>query len=127
MKFNARPLKIQDMQDPDANTSKLVDVLNDLIDQVKQLFGGGQVIGENVRGAVIEFNAASAIFPLRLKVPGIVPSPIGVSLVKVRALNNVAVGAAVGIDWFMDAGLLVIEGMPGLTAGTEYSVRILVI
>lgn len=125
-------LKREDFKDAPSWIDRLLSPLNSFIRNVYDALNGSLTFGDNVSGFIKEFtitagaastdNTASFLHGLKTQ-----PSGVLVMQALAQGSNYAPIANAVTISWRRGVGTIIIDAITGLTNGTQYTLRVLVI
>lgn len=124
-----KTLRVEDFPDQKGWIEKLVYSINSFLDTVVLAFNRGLTFSDNFNASVKTLEIIGGIVPVDI-LHGLRNAPIGVQIFQVyeKADIIVTIGTAVTLEWYnVDATQVRIKNITGLTSGTKYIIKILII
>lgn len=131
MRLTTRQWRKEDfpgLLDAEPRFEEFLTALNQQQKALESILNGG-VGTENLNRQVTTLEIAKGqAYPVKVKVSGLRGKPIGVKVM--RAIKTTTkkqgepVGAAFHVDWSMDGGTLLVDGLPGLSGSDSYRLTI---
>jgi hypothetical protein len=107
--------------------TRFLQVINRTLEDMYNAINKGLTFGDNIKAQIIDIDIKSTDFPYKTKnTLGKIQGCL-LMFIKEKESDIAVIANAVSITWTSDADSLIILSMPGLTAGTVYSIRLLVI
>jgi|GEM_PF-1913115 len=125
-------LKREDFKDAPDWIDRFLSPLNTFMRTVYEALNGNLTFGDNISGFVKEFTitaGAAAENNTTEFVHGLKRQPTGLLIMQVTQVssNYAPITSAVTLSWRRGVGSIVIDAITGLTNGTQYTFRVLVI